>query len=123
MSMTDARIDIARVSVFFPLYHAGSRSLKKTVMAAASGRLGRDRQSRVVVQALRDISFTLTAGERLGLVGMNGAGKTTLLRTLAGIYEPVTGHVRIQGSLTTLLDIRQGLNLELTGRENIRLHG
>jgi homopolymeric O-antigen transport system ATP-binding protein len=121
--MPEARIDIARVSVFFPLYHAGSRSLKKTVMAAASGRLGRDRQSRVVVQALRDISFTLTAGERLGLVGMNGAGKTTLLRTLAGIYEPVTGRVRIQGSLTTLLDTRQGLNLELTGRENIRLHG
>ncbi len=123
LSMADARIDIARVSVFFPLYHAGSRSLKKTVMAAASGRLGRDRQSRVVVQALRDISFTLTAGERLGLVGMNGAGKTTLLRTLAGIYEPVTGLVRIRGSLTTLLDTRQGLNLELTGRENIRLHG
>ena len=85
----DAHISIAGVSVFFPLYHGNSRSLKKTVMAAASGRFGQDKQSRVVVQALRDISFTLASGDRLGLIGGNGAGKTTLLRTLAGIYEPV----------------------------------
>ena len=119
----DARIDIADVSVFFPLYHASSRSLKKTVVAAASGRLGKDGQSRVVVQALRDISLTLTCGDRLGLVGMNGAGKTTLLRTLAGIYEPVAGRVRVQGSLTALLDTTLGMNVDLTGRENIQLRG
>jgi lipopolysaccharide transport system ATP-binding protein len=119
----EARIDIADVSVYFPLYHGSSRSLKKTVMAAASGRLGQDRQSRVVVQALRDISFTLSAGDRLGLIGMNGAGKTTLLRTLAGIYEPVTGHVRLQGSLNAMLDPNLGMNVELTGRENILLRG
>jgi lipopolysaccharide transport system ATP-binding protein len=123
LSMSEARIDIADVSVYFPLYHGSSRSLKKTVMAAASGRLGQDRQSRVVVQALRDISFTLTRGDRLGLVGANGAGKTTLLRTLGGIYEPVTGRVRVQGSLTTLLDTALGMNIDLTGRENIQLRG
>jgi lipopolysaccharide transport system ATP-binding protein len=121
--MSGARIDITDVSVFFPLYHGSSRSLKKTVMAAASGRLGQDRQSRVVVQALRDISFSLQSGDRLGLVGANGAGKTTLLRTLGGIYEPVTGQVRLQGSVTTLLDTTLGMNLELTGRENIQLRG
>jgi lipopolysaccharide transport system ATP-binding protein len=119
----DARIEITEVSVFFPLYHASSRSLKKTVVAAASGRLGKDRQSRMVVQALRDISLTLTSGDRLGLVGMNGAGKTTLLRTLAGIYEPIAGRVRIQGNLTTMLDPNLGMNIEFTGRENIQLRG
>jgi len=121
--MPDARIDIEHVSVYFPLYHGSNRSLKKTVMAAASGRLGKDRQSRVVVQALRDISFSLTSGDRLGLIGLNGAGKTTLLRALAGIYEPVTGHIRVQGSLNALLDPNLGMNIELTGRENILLRG
>lgn len=121
--LANARIEIDDVSVYFPLYHGSNRSLKKTVMAAASGRLGKDRQSRVVVQALRDISFTLTSGDRLGLIGMNGAGKTTLLRTLAGIYEPVTGRMRIQGSLNAMLDPNLGMNIELTGRENILLRG
>lgn len=119
----NARIDIGNVSVFFPLYHGSSRSLKKTVVAAASGRLGKDPQSRVVVQALREVSFTLGSGDRLGLVGVNGAGKTTLLRTLAGIYEPVMGHVRVEGSLSTLLDPSVGMNVDLTGRENIQLRG
>jgi lipopolysaccharide transport system ATP-binding protein len=118
-----AEIEIAGVSVFFPLYHGNSRSLKKTVFAAASGRLGQDQQHRVVVEALRDISFTLHSGDRLGLIGGNGAGKTTLLRTLAGIYEPVTGRVRLQGSLNALLDPNLGMNPDLTGRENIRLRG
>jgi lipopolysaccharide transport system ATP-binding protein len=118
-----ARIDVQDVSVLFPLYHGSSRSLKKLVVAAASGRLGQDQQHRVVVQALRDINLTLNSGDRLGLIGPNGAGKTTLLRVLAGIYEPVTGRVRVQGSLNALLDPSLGMNMELTGRENILLRG
>lgn len=117
----NARIDVTGVSVFFPLYHGNSRSLKKTVVAAASGRLGQDKQSRVVVEALRDVSFTLASGDRLALIGGNGAGKTTLLRTIAGIYEPVMGRVRVQGSLSALLDTTLGMNIECTGRENIML--
>jgi lipopolysaccharide transport system ATP-binding protein len=123
MRYDEAGINIDGVSVFFPLYHASSRSLKKTVVAAASGRLGKDMQQRVVVQALRDISFSLESGDRLALVGNNGAGKTTLLRTLAGIYEPVMGHVRIRGSLNALLDPNLGMSPELTGRENVLLRG
>lgn len=117
------RIVVQDVAVDFPLYHGSARSLKKTVFAAASGRVGKDRQSRVVVQALRDISFTLESGDRLGLIGNNGAGKTTLLRVLAGIYEPVRGEVRIEGEISTLLDPSLGMNPELTGRENILLRG
>jgi lipopolysaccharide transport system ATP-binding protein len=118
-----ARIDVENVSVLFPLYHGSGRSLKKMVVAAASGRLAKDTQHRIVVQALRDIDLTLTSGDRLGLVGSNGAGKTTLLRVLAGIYEPVIGRIRVQGSLNALLDPSLGMNPELTGRENILLRG
>jgi lipopolysaccharide transport system ATP-binding protein len=118
-----AYIEAHDLSVWFPLYHGSSRSLKKMVVAAASGRLGRDRQQRVVVQALRDINLTLRSGDRLGLVGPNGAGKTTLLRVLSGIYEPVSGHLSIDGSVNAMLDPTLGMNMELTGRENIALRG
>jgi lipopolysaccharide transport system ATP-binding protein len=111
------------VSVSFPLYHGESRSLKKTVFAAASGRLGQDQKHRLVVEALRNVSFSLSSGDRLGLVGSNGAGKTTLLRTMAGIYEPVAGNILIDGAVTALLDPGQGMNFDMTGRENIRLRG
>ena len=119
----DASIEVRGISVLFPLYHGNTRSLKKLLVSAASGRLTEDQQHRVVVRALSDIDFSLTSGERLGLVGSNGAGKTTLLRTLAGIYEPVTGHVRVHGALTAMLDPSLGMNIELTGRENILLRG
>lgn len=118
-----ARIEISNLSVDFPLYHGSARSLKKTVFAAASGRLGQDRQKRVVVQAVRDISLRLGRGDRLGLIGGNGAGKTTLLRTIAGIYEPVVGRVHVEGSINALLDPTLGMNMDLTGRENIMLRG
>ena len=117
-----AAIDVRGVHVSFPIYHGSSRSLKRTMFAAASGRLQAD-GGRVVVEALRDVTFSLRSGDRLGLVGGNGAGKTTLLRTLAGIYEPVVGEVRVQGGIGALLDPNLGMNPELTGRENIGLRG
>ncbi len=118
-----ARIRVEGVSLDFPLYHGSARSLKKTVFAAASGRLGEDKRQRVVVEALRDIDIELRSGDRLGLVGTNGAGKTTLLRTMAGIYEPGVGRVRVEGVLNALLDPQLGMNIDLTGRENIMLRG
>jgi lipopolysaccharide transport system ATP-binding protein len=118
-----AELLIDNVSLDFPLYHGNARSLKKTVLNSVAGRMASDGRARVSVHALRDISFHLKAGDRLGLVGGNGAGKTTLLRILAGIYEPQSGHLRIEGSLNALLDPNLGMNLELSGRENITLRG
>lgn len=111
------------ISVDFPLYHSDNRSLKKTILSRSASRFGKDQKSRPVVQALRDISFTLRSGDRLGLVGANGSGKTTLLRALSGIYQPTNGSLSIEGQLTSLLDPGQGMNMDMTGRENIRLRG
>ncbi len=123
-ALNEARIEVAGLSVYFPLYHGNSRSLKKTVVAAASGRLGRGpAASRGGAGAARHRRSPSGRGDRLGLVGANGAGKTTLLRTLAGIYEPVDGRVRVQGSLNAMLDPNLGMNMDLTGRENIQLRG
>ena len=118
-----ASVIAKNINMDFPIYHGNSRSLKRTVFAAASGRLQEDARHRIVVQALRDVSFTLKSGDRLGLIGSNGAGKTTLLRTLAGIYEPVSGQIEVQGRIGALLDPNLGMNPELTGRENIALRG
>ena len=122
-AVVTAGVVASGLCVEFPIYHGGGRSLKKAVFSAASGRLGEDNQHRVVVQALRDVSFSLRPGDRLGLVGGNGAGKTTLLRTLAGIYEPVVGHLRVDGAIGSLLDVNAGMNPDLSGRENIILRG
>jgi len=75
------------------------------------------------VQAIRDISFELKAGERLGLIGRNGSGKSTLLRILAGIYEPNAGAVEVVGDIAPLFSVGLGTRLDATGRRNIILRG
>jgi lipopolysaccharide transport system ATP-binding protein len=117
-----ASIEVRGLSLDFPLYHS-ARSLRRMVLSRVAGRTGADAQDRVVVKALRDVSFSLKSGDRLGLVGTNGAGKTTLLRTLAGIYEPYHGTVQVRGSIDAMLDAGLGMNPNLTGRENVRLRG
>jgi ABC-type polysaccharide/polyol phosphate transport system ATPase subunit len=75
------------------------------------------------VTALDGISFSLQAGDRLGLVGPNGAGKTTLLKVLYGIYEPTRGTVAMEGRVDALFNISLGFRREATGRRNIELRG
>jgi lipopolysaccharide transport system ATP-binding protein len=111
------------ISIEFPLYHVGARSLKKRLLARSPIRLKEDDSHRIVVAALRDLTFRIQPGERVALVGSNGAGKTTLLRTLAGIYEPVAGRLEVNGSIGSLIDPGAGMDPEATGRENIMLRG
>ena len=116
-------IELDNVSVVFPVYSAGSRSLKNALVAATTGgRIGSDAKH-VVIQALDQVSLQLHDGDRVALIGHNGAGKTTLLRVLAGIYEPRVGSIRIEGRVTPMFDINLGIDPESTGYENIILRG
>jgi lipopolysaccharide transport system ATP-binding protein len=73
--------------------------------------------------ALKDVSFHVNEGDRLGVVGRNGAGKSTLLKILSRITEPTSGKVSIRGRVASLLEVGTGFHPELTGRENIFLNG
>ncbi|MDI2113401.1 ABC transporter ATP-binding protein [Commensalibacter nepenthis] len=114
-------ITVKNLSISFPLYHENTRNLRKMTHLFISGRLRQDQHKKILVQSLRDINFTLRQGDKVGLIGQNGAGKTTLLRTMTGIYEPIVGHIRVEGTISTLLDPNAGMNFGLTGRENINL--
>jgi ABC-2 type transport system ATP-binding protein/lipopolysaccharide transport system ATP-binding protein len=119
-----ASINLRNVSVEFPIYQMGARSLKKALISGGTrGNLAHDAHDRVMVRALHDITFDITNGERLGLIGANGAGKTTLLKVLAGIYKPTQGRIHISGQTTALINSSVGLNQDATGRENIILRG
>ena len=116
-----AAIEASGLAIEFPLYHHNARSLKQRILASSRLRLRKDEDNRIVVSALRDLNFTIRSGERVALVGPNGAGKTTLLRTVAGIYEPVAGRLRVTGEIGSLIDPAAGMDVLLTGRENVIL--
>lgn len=73
--------------------------------------------------ALKNVSFSLEKGERLGILGLNGAGKSTLLKVIAGVYKPTEGHVYKKGKVVPMLELGAGFDPQYTGKENIFLYG
>ncbi len=73
--------------------------------------------------ALKDVSFEVKEGERLGILGFNGAGKSTILKVIAGVLKPTKGSVKVSGVIAPLLELGAGFDLNYTGAENIYLYG
>lgn len=118
-----AHIIFEHVNIDFPIYNAKNRSLKNTVMQAATGGTVSFGAEGTVIRSLEDVSFQIGEGERVGLIGHNGAGKSTLLRALSNVYAPTSGRAEIVGEIGSLVDISLGIDGEATGRENIYIRG
>lgn len=97
--------------------HVQARSLKEAVLALVRGQTGYDE-----FWALQDLSFTVEAGEAIGVVGPNGCGKSTTLAILARVLTPTRGTVAVKGRVCPLLELGTGFHPDLSGRENVFLN-
>jgi ABC-type polysaccharide/polyol phosphate transport system ATPase subunit len=112
-------IEVRGVTLEYRLVHEKHVSLKEALIRFFRG-------GRLLVEqfrALDGVSFAVSHGEALGVIGRNGSGKTSLLRLLAGVLSPTEGSIGIPGRVATLIDLGAGFNPELSGEENIYLAG
>jgi ABC-type polysaccharide/polyol phosphate transport system ATPase subunit len=100
----------------FKVYHERNNSLKEALIR------GR-RASYETFWALKDVSFKITKGSTIGIIGENGSGKSTMLKILAKILRPNKGSIEIEGKISALLELGAGFHPDLTGRENVYLNG
>jgi ABC-type polysaccharide/polyol phosphate transport system ATPase subunit len=115
-----AYIDLEKVDVTFRVRPSGRITLKEFLIRQLTRREVRPVME---VRALQDVTLSLRAGQRVGIIGANGAGKSTLLKVLAGIYPPTLGARRVEGRISSLFDIALGFEGDANGWENISYRG
>ena len=105
-------------------YRLGAlHSFKQTLLNATARFAGKPVAERPRFKALDDVSFQVEQGEVVGIIGHNGAGKSTLLKMLAGVTQPTSGSVRVDGRIAPLIEVGAGFVPDFTGRENVYLNG
>ena len=112
-------IEVENVSLSFELGKDKIDNLKEYVIRS----IKRNKEKRTHFQVLKDISFKIYKGEKVGIIGYNGAGKSTLLNVITGIYTPESGTVKTYGRISPLLALGAGFDYNYSGRENIYLNG
>ena len=116
--MEKAAIELKNVGIKYNLSREKVDSLKEYIIKLLRHELMYDE-----FWALKDISFQVGKGERVGILGLNGAGKSTLLKVIAGVYQPSEGTVTHDGLIAPMLELGAGFDLQYTGAENIYLYG
>lgn len=110
------KIELDHVSKKFSLQRERPRSFLELVTG------GWKRRPREQVWALKDVSFSVSAGETVGVIGDNGAGKSTLLKLVTKVVDPSSGQIHVKGRVAALLELGAGFHPDLTGRENVFLN-
>jgi len=123
--MTETAIKVQNISKYYRLGKPQGDTFKEAVGLAFKSLFSKRNKNLPSkdLWALKDISFEMTKGEALGIVGRNGAGKSTLLKILAEITDPTEGVIEINGKVAAVLEIGMGFHPELSGAENIYLSG
>lgn len=114
--MENKVISINNVSKVYKLYNNPMDRLKEALKLSKKVKYQE-------YYALNNISFDVSRGETVGLIGTNGAGKSTLLKIVTGVLSPTSGSVEVNGRIAALLELGAGFNMEYTGIENIYLNG
>lgn len=110
-------IEVKNITKSFKIPLDGANGLKQKLFNLMKGKRGYR-----IFTPLNNINLTIEKGEFFGIVGRNGSGKSTLLKTIAGIYNPDKGGVRVNGLLVPFIELGVGFNPDLTGRENVFLN-
>ena len=116
--MSKTAIEVDNVSMKFNLSREKVDSLKDYIFKAIKRELQYNE-----FWALKNVSFTVEKGDRVGILGLNGAGKSTLLKVISGVFKPTEGHVDKHGKIVPLLELGAGFDPQYTGKENIYLYG
>ena len=111
-------VEVDHVSMLFNMSSEKVDNIKEYFVRLLTRKLNYDE-----FWALRDISFKIEKGDRLGVMGFNGAGKSTLLKVVAGVLKPTTGRVKVRGVIAPMLELGAGFDMNYTGKENIFLYG
>lgn len=110
---------IARdISMKFHLASEKIDNVKEYFIKKIKGHISYD-----VLWALRNVNFSMKAGESTALIGLNGSGKSTFLKIIAGVLEPTKGTVQVNGTVAPLIELGAGFDIDLTARENVYLNG
>lgn len=116
--MADYAIDVNHVSMMFNINREGVDNAKEYFVRMVKKELHYSQ-----FWALKDVSFKVEKGDRMGVMGFNGAGKSTLLKVIAGVLKPTYGTVGVKGVVAPLLELGAGFDMNYSGRENIFLYG
>ena len=116
--MSKTAIEVDNVSMKFNLTREKVDSLKDYIFKTIKREIQYNE-----FWALKNVSFSVEKGDRVGILGLNGAGKSTLLKVISGVFKPTEAHVDKHGKMVPLLELGAGFDPQYTGKENIYLYG